>query len=93
MVLLDHLWDDTVTGPQPDRSLKKVYTKPLNIKDIGVEGSSKYQKSLSMSARSLSPTAVRKDSVWRSAFHLGTKTVGANPTVYDWLYSGDHEKV
>ncbi|KAI3466689.1 hypothetical protein Pfo_023352, partial [Paulownia fortunei] len=35
MVLLDHLWDDVVAGPQPERGLKhlkKVYTKPLSIK-------------------------------------------------------------
>lgn len=35
MVLLDQLWDDVVAGPQPERGLKhlkKVYTKPLNIK-------------------------------------------------------------
>ncbi|KAL1567390.1 auxin-repressed 12.5 kDa protein-like [Salvia divinorum] len=90
MVLLDHLWDDVVAGPQPERGLKhlkKVYTKPLNIKDIGVEGSSKYQRSLSMPASPVtpgtpSPTTVRKDNVWRSVFHPGsniaTKTVGAN---------------
>ncbi|XP_047947321.1 auxin-repressed 12.5 kDa protein-like isoform X2 [Salvia hispanica] len=75
MVLLDRLWDDTVTGPQPhpQRSLNKVYTRPFNIKDIGVEGSIKYQRSLSMP----SPTPLRKENI------------GTNPTVYDWLYSGE----
>ncbi|PIN07390.1 hypothetical protein CDL12_20037 [Handroanthus impetiginosus] len=116
MVLLDQLWDDVVAGPQPERGLKhlkKVYTKPLNIKDG--EGSSssisnKYQRSLSMPASpgtpetpgTPSPTAARKDNVWRSVFHpgsnLATKTIGSNyfdkpepnsPTVYDWLYSGE----
>ncbi|XP_057797519.1 auxin-repressed 12.5 kDa protein-like [Salvia miltiorrhiza] len=112
MVLLDHLWDDVVAGPQPDqrglKHLKKLYTaKPLNIKDIGVEGSSKYPRSVSMPSSPAtpgtpSPTALRKDNVWRSVFHpgsnLATKTIGANyfdrpepnsPTVYDWLYSGE----
>ena len=74
----------------------------MKLSDIGVEGSSKYQRSLSMPASPVtpgtpSPTAVRKDNVWRSVFHPGsniaTKTVGANyfdrpepnsPTVYDW---------
>lgn len=35
MVLLDHLWDDVVAGPQPERGLKhlkKVFTQPLNVK-------------------------------------------------------------
>ncbi|XP_073140774.1 auxin-repressed 12.5 kDa protein [Henckelia pumila] len=118
MVLLDHLWDDVVAGPQPERGLKhlkKVFTtKPLNIKDGGGgEGSSKFARSISMPASPVtpvtpgtptapSPTAARKDNVWRSVFHpgsnLATKTVGADyfdrpqpnsPTVYDWLYSGD----
>ncbi|XP_073038709.1 auxin-repressed 12.5 kDa protein-like [Primulina eburnea] len=117
MVLLDHLWDDVVAGPQPERGLKhlkKVFTtKPLNTKDGGGEGSSKYARSMSMPASPVtpvtpgtptapSPTAARRDNVWRSVFHpgsnLATKTVGADyfdrpqpnsPTVYDWLYSGD----
>ncbi|CAA2983947.1 auxin-repressed 12.5 kDa protein-like isoform X1 [Olea europaea var. sylvestris] len=113
MVLLDQLWDDVVAGPQPDRGLKhlkKTFTKPLNIKDVGGEGSSKYQRSMSMPASpgtpstplTPSPTAARKDNVWRSVFHpgsnLATRSVGADyfdrpqansPTVYDWLYSGE----
>ncbi|XP_075523191.1 auxin-repressed 12.5 kDa protein-like [Primulina tabacum] len=119
MVLLDHLWDDVVAGPQPERGLKhlkKDFANPLNVKDIGGEGSSssKYARSLSMPAspgtppttpgaqNALSPTAARRDNVWRSVFHpgsnLATKNVGANyfdrpqpnsPTVYDWLYSED----
>ncbi|XP_051133877.1 auxin-repressed 12.5 kDa protein-like isoform X2 [Andrographis paniculata] len=112
MVLLDHLWDDVVAGPQPERGLKhlkKVYAKPLNIKGGG-EGSSRYQRSLSMPASPVtpgtpttpSPTALKKENVWRSVFHpgsnLATKSIGADyfdrpqpnsPTVYDWLYSGD----
>lgn len=35
MVLLDHLWDDVVAGPQPERGLKhlkKNFTQPLNVK-------------------------------------------------------------
>ncbi|KAL8507037.1 hypothetical protein ACS0TY_017785 [Phlomoides rotata] len=109
MVLLDHLWDDVAAGPRPERGLKhlkKVYTTPLNIKDIG-ESSSKYQRSLSMPANpgtptTPSPTATRKDNVWRSVFHpgsnLATRSIGADyfdrpqpnsPTVYDWLYSGE----
>ncbi|CAI9783808.1 unnamed protein product [Fraxinus pennsylvanica] len=115
MVLLDHLWDDVVAGPQPDRGLehlKKAFTKPLIIKDVG-EGSSKYQRSMSMPASpgtpatpvtptTPSPTAARKDNVWRSVFHpgsnLATKNIGTDyfdkpqpnsPTVYDWLYSGE----
>ncbi|KAI3456241.1 hypothetical protein Pfo_012904, partial [Paulownia fortunei] len=41
MVLLDQLWDDVVAGPQPERGLKhlkKVYTKPLNIKVASTRG-------------------------------------------------------
>ncbi|KAL2494991.1 dormancy-associated protein-like 1 [Forsythia ovata] len=116
MVLLDQLWDDVVAGPQPERGLKhlkKVFAKPLIIKDVGVEGSSNYQRSMSMPASpgtpatpitptTPSPTAVRKDNVWRSVFHpgsnLATKSIGSDyfdkpqpnsPTVYDWLYSGE----
>ncbi|KAL7102860.1 hypothetical protein ACP275_08G144800 [Erythranthe tilingii] len=96
MVLLDHLWDDVVAGPQPERGLKhlkKVYTQPLNIKgllDVG-EGSSKFQKPLSMPASPVTPgtpttpsptAAARKDNVWRSVFHpgsnLATKTIGTD---------------
>ncbi|KAL7142660.1 hypothetical protein ABFS83_08G138700 [Erythranthe nasuta] len=96
MVLLDHLWDDVVAGPQPERGLKhlkKVYTQPINIKgllDVG-EGSSKFQKSLSMPSSPVTPgtpttpsptAAARKDNVWRSVFHpgsnLATKTIGAD---------------
>ncbi|EYU43381.1 hypothetical protein ABFS82_08G140800 [Erythranthe guttata] len=96
MVLLDHLWDDVVAGPQPERGLKhlkKVYTQPLNIKgllDVG-EGSSKFQKSLSMPSSPVTPgtpttpsptAAARKDNVWRSVFHpgsnLATKTIGTD---------------
>ncbi|KAL1537852.1 dormancy-associated protein 1-like [Salvia divinorum] len=110
MVLLDQLWDDVVAGPQPDRGLKhlkKVYTSPKD----GREGSGiVYQRSLSMPSSpstpgtptNMSPTAGKRDNVWRSVFNpgsnLATKNVGADyfdkpqpnsPTVYDWLYSGD----
>lgn len=37
MVLLDHLWDDVVAGPLPERGLKhlkKVFTQPLNVKGL-----------------------------------------------------------
>ncbi|GAA0157010.1 hypothetical protein LIER_14369 [Lithospermum erythrorhizon] len=114
MVLLDHVWDDVIAGPQPERGLgklrKELSTKPLNIKGLA-EGSNKYQRSLSMPSGSPgtpstpitpSPTAARKENVWRSVFHPGsniaTKSLGGqlfdqpqpnSPTVYDWLYSGE----
>lgn len=78
------------------------FTLWLDIGGGGGEGSSKYLRSLSMPASPTtpttpSPTAARKDNVWRSVFHpgsnLATKTIGADyfdrpqpnsPTVYDW---------
>ena len=113
MVLLDKIWDDVMAGPHPERGLEKLrkIPTPLNIKDEG-EGSS-IQRSLSMPASPAtpvtpmtpttpSPTAARKDNVWRSVFHPGsniaTKRIGAemfdkphpnSPTVYDWLYSAE----
>ncbi|KAL3643453.1 Dormancy-associated protein 1 [Castilleja foliolosa] len=109
MVLLDHLWDDVVAGPQPTRGLKhlkKMYSsKPLNVNDLGGEGSSGGKfRSLSMPTSPTtpptpgtpSPTAGRRDNVWRSVFNpgsnLATKGIGSNyfdkpqpntPTVYD----------
>ncbi|XP_042029600.1 dormancy-associated protein 1-like [Salvia splendens] len=97
MVLLDHLWDDVVAGPQPGRGLKhlkKVYTSPND----GGEGSGiVYQRSLSMPSSPLtpgtptnmSPTAGKKDNVWRSCWNIlicvfnpgsnsATKNVGAD---------------
>ncbi|KAL3820445.1 hypothetical protein ACJIZ3_006350 [Penstemon smallii] len=92
MVLLDQLWDDVAAGPQPERGLKhlkKVYSKPLNVKvDVGGEGSSKYPKSISMPASPVTPgtpsptAAAKKENVWRSVFHpgsnLATKKIGTN---------------
>ncbi|KZV53230.1 auxin-repressed 12.5 kDa protein [Dorcoceras hygrometricum] len=90
MVLLDHLWDDVVAGPQPGRGLKhlkKDFAKPLIVKDTGGEGSgsSKYARSLSMPASPGTPPttpAAQRGNVWRSVFHpgsnLATKNVGAN---------------
>ncbi|XP_021911076.1 auxin-repressed 12.5 kDa protein isoform X2 [Carica papaya] len=91
MVLLEKLWDDVVAGPQPDRGLgklRKISTKPLNIKDVEGEGS-KFQRSMSMPtspgtpATPVTPTTpatARKDNVWRSVFHpgsnLATKKIG-----------------
>ncbi|KAL6992531.1 hypothetical protein U1Q18_010641 [Sarracenia purpurea var. burkii] len=116
MVLLDKLWDDVMAGPHPDRGLgklRKINANPLTLKTDGEGEGSKYQRSLSMPASPAtpttpvtpttpSPTAARKDNVWRSVFNpgsnLATKGIGAqvfdkpqpnSPTVYDWLYSGD----
>ncbi|KAK2970361.1 hypothetical protein RJ640_030066 [Escallonia rubra] len=110
MVLLDKLWDDVLAGPHPERGLgrlRKITPKPLNTKDEG-EGSGKYQRSVSIPASPVtpatpttpttpSPTAARKENVWRSVFHPGsniaTKRIGGDmfdkplpnsPTVYDW---------
>ncbi|KAJ9565864.1 hypothetical protein OSB04_001830 [Centaurea solstitialis] len=102
MVLIDQMWDEVVAGPQPTRGLGKL--RKLDT-DKG-EGSSKFQKSISMpttpttpgTPTTPSPTAARKENVWRSVFNPGsnlatrglgsnyfdnTKTVGS-PTVYDW---------
>ncbi|CAH1448482.1 unnamed protein product [Lactuca virosa] len=108
MVLIDQMWDEVVAGPQPQRGLGKL-RKVTTVNEK--EGSSKFQKSLSMpptpttpgTPTTPSPTAARKDNVWRSVFNpgsnLATKSVGSNyfdnpstagsPTVYDWLYSGE----
>ncbi|KAG2683808.1 hypothetical protein I3760_10G050600 [Carya illinoinensis] len=95
MVLLEKLWDDVVAGPQPERGLgrlRKITTKPLNIKEIEGEGS-KFQRSVSVPASPATPTtpttpssttpiAARKDNVWRSVFHpgsnLATKRIGGD---------------
>ncbi|EPS67742.1 hypothetical protein M569_07033 [Genlisea aurea] len=111
MVLLEHLWDDVVAGPLPERGLKhlkKAYSKPMSVKGqpapcfffLDVERSGVV--SAPSSPGTPSPTAARRESVWRSVFHpgsnLATKTIGADyfdrpqpnsPTVYDWLYSGE----
>ncbi|PHT55987.1 hypothetical protein CQW23_04473 [Capsicum baccatum] len=93
MVLIDKLWDDVMAGPSPDKGLGKL-RKSLSVHTGGQssgEGSSKYQRSLSMSATpptpgtpvtptNTSPT-VRKENVWRSVFHpgsnLATRRIGA----------------
>uniref|UniRef100_A0A7N0TKC5 Auxin-repressed protein n=1 Tax=Kalanchoe fedtschenkoi TaxID=63787 RepID=A0A7N0TKC5_KALFE len=88
MVLLEKLWDDVVAGPQPERGLgmlRKLAT-PLKIP----EGSSKYQRSVSMPASPgtpatpttpSTPLSAKKDNVWRSVFNpgsnLATKGIGA----------------
>ncbi|CAH9081293.1 unnamed protein product [Cuscuta epithymum] len=106
-------WDDVMAGPHPSGALGKLRKSlSLNIDHGGVgEGSSsKYQKGAMPGSpvgpatpTTPSPTAARKDNVWRSVFHpgsnLATKSIGADvfdkpknsnsPTVYDWLYSGD----
>ncbi|GMP70255.1 hypothetical protein CsSME_00029188 [Camellia sinensis var. sinensis] len=113
MVLLDKIWDDVMAGPHPERGLEKLrkIPTPLNIKDEGEW--STIQRSLSMPASPAtpgtpmtpttpSPTAARKDNVWRSVFHPGSniamKRIGAEMfdkphpnslTVYDWLYSAE----
>ena len=109
MVLIDQMWDEVVAGPQPQRGLGKL-RKVVTVNEKG-EGSSKFEKSLSMpptpttpgAPTTPSPTAARKENVWRSVFNpgsnLATKGVGSNyfdnpstvgsPTVYDWLYSGE----
>ncbi|XP_019233400.1 PREDICTED: dormancy-associated protein 1-like [Nicotiana attenuata] len=92
MVLIDKLWDDVMAGPQPDNGLGKL-RKSLTVQTGGEsgEGSSKYQRSLSMptgpptpgtpaTPTTPSPTA-SKENVWRSVFHPGsniaTKRIGA----------------
>ncbi|XP_019170061.1 PREDICTED: dormancy-associated protein 1-like [Ipomoea nil] len=111
MVLIDRSWDDVRRNG--DRGFDKLRTQTVTVKtNSGVgEGSSKYQSSLSMPVSPVgpmtpttpSPTAARKDNVWRSVFNpgsnLATKNIGAqvfdkpkntnSPTVYDWLYSGE----
>ena len=110
MVLLDQLWDDVVAGPQPERGLKqlkRVYTTHHTTTDGGEGSGIKYQRSLSMPASPGSPewgspTAGKRDNVWRSVFNpgsnLATKNIGSDyfdkaqphaPTTYDWLYSGE----
>ncbi|XP_058201519.1 dormancy-associated protein 1-like [Rhododendron vialii] len=117
MGLLDKLWDDVMAGPVPhqDHGLGKLRTiSTLNIKEGEGEGSKQFQRSLSMptgpetptslpmTPTTPSPTALRKENVWRSVFNpgsnLATKGIGGavfdkphpkSPTVYDWLYSGE----
>jgi hypothetical protein len=116
MGLLDKLWDDVMAGPvpHPDHGLGKLRKiTTLNLKEGEGEGSKLGQSvsmpggpdtptSLPMTPTTPSPTAARKENVWRSVFNpgsnLATKGIGAavfdkpqpnSPTVYDWLYSGE----
>ncbi|GFZ06196.1 dormancy-associated protein-like 1 [Actinidia rufa] len=97
-------------GTSPERGLGKLRKlTTLTIKEEG-EGSKLFQRSMSMTASpetpstpttptTPSPTAARKENVWRSVFHpgsnLATKGIGAqmfdkpqpnSPTVYDWCF-------
>ncbi|XP_073128425.1 dormancy-associated protein 1-like [Henckelia pumila] len=94
MVLLDQIWDDAVAGPPPAVSglkhLRKLYSNPTSMKDVGAESSSKFGRSLSMprspttpgTPNNVSPTAGQKNNVWRSVFNPGsneaTKNVGSD---------------
>ncbi|GFP97133.1 auxin-repressed 12.5 kDa protein [Phtheirospermum japonicum] len=75
-------------------------TKPLNVKGEG--SSSSTSPTTPPTPGTPSPTAARRDNVWRSVFNpgsnLATKSIGSDyfdkpqpntPTVYDWLYSGE----
>ncbi|KAK4340590.1 hypothetical protein RND71_039091 [Anisodus tanguticus] len=109
MVLIEKLWDD-VMADKGIGKFRKSITLIHNPAGEGGEGSSRnYQRSLSMPGSPVtpgtpvtpnthSPTAARKENVWRSVFHPGsniaTKRIGADvfdkpshpnaPTVYDW---------
>ncbi|GAV86394.1 Auxin_repressed domain-containing protein [Cephalotus follicularis] len=93
MVLLEKIWDDVLAGPQPERGLGKLrkITTPLITKDLEGEGSSKYQRSMSMPsspatpATPTTPGSARKDNVWRSVFHPGSNlaTKGIGSAVFD----------
>ncbi|XP_077221529.1 dormancy-associated protein 1-like [Tasmannia lanceolata] len=94
MVLLDKLWDDVLAGPHPDHGLdqlRRVTTKPLAIMRDELDGSKKFQRSVSMPGTPGTPTTPvtpnspstsRKDNVWRSVFNpgsnLATKKIGAH---------------
>ncbi|XP_042506657.1 auxin-repressed 12.5 kDa protein-like [Macadamia integrifolia] len=105
MVLLDNLWDEVLAGPHPDQGIRKITTKPLNLKRHG-EGEGSRSLLMPESPTTLTtpttPSSARKENVWRSVFNprsnLATKVIGAalfdkpepnTPTVYDWLYSDD----
>ncbi|KAL0328869.1 UNVERIFIED_CONTAM: Auxin-repressed protein [Sesamum calycinum] len=87
--------------PPPERGLKylKRDFKPLNVKAFPFDAD---ESRTPGTPTTPSPTAARRDNVWRSVFHpgsnLATKSIGADyfdrpqpnsPTVYDWLYSGE----
>ncbi|XP_043689411.1 auxin-repressed 12.5 kDa protein-like [Telopea speciosissima] len=99
MVLLENFWDEVLAGPRPDQGLRRVTTKPLNLKR---EGKKWMPGSPTTPATPATPFSARKENVWRSVFNpgsnLATKGIGAElfdkpqpntPTVYDWLYSDD----
>ncbi|XP_024984490.1 dormancy-associated protein 1-like isoform X2 [Cynara cardunculus var. scolymus] len=101
------MWDEVVAGPQPNRGLGKL--RKLATFN-GLDGSSSNSGSISVPSSpttpgtptNTSPTAARKDNVWRSVFNPGsnpaTRDIGSNrfdkpnnpgsPTIYDWMYSG-----
>ncbi|KAJ9566472.1 hypothetical protein OSB04_002438 [Centaurea solstitialis] len=109
--MFDQMWDEVVAGPQPDRGLGKLRKLATFSGRDGQEGSSGNSLSISVPSSpttpgtptNTSPTAARKDNVWRSVFNPGsnpaTRDHGSNrfdkpsnpgsPTVYDWMYSGD----
>ncbi|XP_076885421.1 dormancy-associated protein homolog 1-like [Bidens hawaiensis] len=78
------MWDEVVAGPEPDHGLDKL-RRVSTMTEKG-EGSSKFQKSLSMPKSPTTPgtpsPTVRKENVWRSVFHpgsnLATKGIGSN---------------
>lgn len=114
--MLDKIWDDVMAGPQPERGLgkfRKLYVNTPDTAGSSGEDSGKYLRSLSMPATpeapatpttptTSSPSAARKDNVWRSVFNPGSNLASRSqgsqvfdkpnpntPTVYDWLYSGE----
>ncbi|RZR85194.1 hypothetical protein BHM03_00012147, partial [Ensete ventricosum] len=93
MVLLDKMWDDVLAGPPPERGLgmlRKVSTKPLNVKGLPAESSGgMYQRSMSMPqtpTTPVTPTSANaqtpRHDVWRSVFNPGSnaanKSLGAD---------------
>nr|GMD06829.1 auxin-repressed protein [Ipomoea batatas] len=80
-------WDDVMAGPHP--GVGKLKNLTIKVDSGAGEGSSKFQRSLSMPVSPVgpmtpttpSPTGARKDNVWRSVFNpgsnLATKTIGA----------------
>ncbi|XP_071726513.1 dormancy-associated protein 1-like isoform X2 [Rutidosis leptorrhynchoides] len=104
MVLIDQMWDESVAGPPPQHGHEKL-PNVVTMTNKGEGSSSKFKKSLSMpetpttpgTPTTPSPTAARKENVWRSVFNpgsnLATRGIGSNyfdkpstvgsPTVYD----------
>ncbi|RAL44781.1 hypothetical protein DM860_003540 [Cuscuta australis] len=112
--MIEKFWDEVMAGPHPEETgggrLEKL-RKNLSIQtNSGVDEGSSSSKNLASPAAAVpvspttpSPTAARKENVWRSVFHpgsnLATRRIGAevfdkpahpnSPTVYDWMYSGE----